>query len=158
MLHGHALLMQRNLSLYLHIHSRAINIFISHDLLPSDLLAQSVEQRWSNSKVVGSNPTLVGVFLCPCVGPFPFLGLTLTWYMVCNICTLHHILSLPFILTNWVWEPYCNLPITFFPLQFSAYFQPFSFSSLRIQSTRAMNWIGKIKVPKIGYRMRKWGG
>ena len=33
MLHCHALLMQRNPSLYLHIHCRAINIFISHDLL-----------------------------------------------------------------------------------------------------------------------------
>ena len=44
--------MQRNPSLYLHIHCRAINIFISHDLLPSDLVAQSVEQRRSNPKVV----------------------------------------------------------------------------------------------------------
>ena len=43
--HGHALLMQRNLSLYLHIHCRAIKIFISHNLLPFDLVAQSVEQR-----------------------------------------------------------------------------------------------------------------
>ena len=68
----------------------------SHDLLPSDLVAQSVEQRWSNSKVVGSNLTLVRVFLCPCVGPFPSVGLTLTWYMGWNISTLHHILSLPF--------------------------------------------------------------
>ena len=32
--------MQRNLSLYQHIHCRAINIFISHALLPSDLVAQ----------------------------------------------------------------------------------------------------------------------
>ena len=66
---------------YLHIHCRAINIFISHDLLPSDLVAQSVEQRWSNPKVVGSIPTLVRVFLCPCVGPIPSVGLTLTWCM-----------------------------------------------------------------------------
>ena len=86
--------MQRNLSLYLHIHCRAINIFISHNLLPSDLVAQSVEQRWSNSKVVGSNPTLVRVFLCPCVGPFPSVGLTLTWYMGWNISTSNHIVSL----------------------------------------------------------------
>ena len=61
--------MQRNLSLYLHIHCRAINIFISHDLLPSDLVAQSVEQRWSNPKVVGSIPTLVRVFLPSLCGP-----------------------------------------------------------------------------------------
>ena len=36
--------MQRNPSLYLYIHCRAINIFISHDLLPSELVAPSVEQ------------------------------------------------------------------------------------------------------------------
>ena len=41
----------------------------------SGLVAQSVEQRCSNPKVVGSNPTLVRVFLCPCVGPIPILGL-----------------------------------------------------------------------------------
>ena len=40
-------------ALYLHIHCRAINIFISHNLLPSDLVAQSVEQRWSNPKGLG---------------------------------------------------------------------------------------------------------
>ena len=94
MLHGHTLLMQRNPYLYLHIYCRAVNIFISHDLLPSDLVAPSVEQRWSNPKVVGSNPTLVRVFLCPCVGPFPYVGLTLTSYMGWNISTLHLILSL----------------------------------------------------------------
>ena len=32
-------------------------------------------------KVVGSIPTLVRVFLCPCVGPFPSEGLTLTWFI-----------------------------------------------------------------------------
>ena len=52
--------------------------FSSHGLLPSDLVAQSVERRRSNPKVVGSIPTLVRVFLCPCVGPFPSVGLTLT--------------------------------------------------------------------------------
>ena len=40
---------------------------------------QSAEQRWSNPKVVGSIPTFVRAFLCPCVGPFPSVGLTLTW-------------------------------------------------------------------------------
>ena len=39
-----------------------------NDLLSSDLRAESVEQRWSNPKLVGSIPTLVRVFLCPCVG------------------------------------------------------------------------------------------
>ena len=37
----------------------------SHGLLPSDVVAQSIGRRWSNPKVVGSVPTLVGVFLCP---------------------------------------------------------------------------------------------
>ena len=60
---------------------RDFNIFTSHGLLPSDLVAQSVEQRRSNPKVVGSIPTLVRVFLCPCVGPFPSVGLTLTWFI-----------------------------------------------------------------------------
>ena len=59
----------------------AFNIFSSHGLLPSDLVAQSVERRRSNPKVVGSIPTLVRVFLCPCVGPFPSVGLTLTWFI-----------------------------------------------------------------------------
>ena len=39
--------MGRKLALLVHIHWRAIDIFISHDLLPSDLVAQSVEQWWS---------------------------------------------------------------------------------------------------------------
>ena len=47
-------------------------------LYKRDLVAQSVEPRRSNPKVVGSIPTLVRVFLCPCVGPFPSVGLTLT--------------------------------------------------------------------------------
>ena len=42
---------------------------------PSDLVAQSVERRRCNPKVVGSIPTMVRVFLCPCVGPFPSVGL-----------------------------------------------------------------------------------
>ena len=46
-----------------------------------DLVAQSVERRRSNPKVVGSIPTLVRVFLCPCVGPVPSVGLTLTWFI-----------------------------------------------------------------------------
>ena len=61
------------------MHCRAIDIFIFHYLLTSDLVAQLVEQRWSNPKVVGSIPTLVRDFLCPCVGPIPSVGLTLTW-------------------------------------------------------------------------------
>ena len=52
------------------------------------------KQRWSNPKVAGSISTLVRVFLCPCVGPFPSVGLTLRWYMGWNISTLQHILSL----------------------------------------------------------------
>ena len=64
-----------------HVHCRDFNTFTSHGLLPSDLVAQSVERRRSNPKVVGSIPTLVRVFLCPCVGPFPCVGLTLTWFI-----------------------------------------------------------------------------
>ena len=64
-----------------HVHCRDFNIFSSHGLLPSDLVAQSVERRRSNPKVVGSIATLVRVFLCPGVGPFPLVGLTLTWFI-----------------------------------------------------------------------------
>ena len=64
-----------------HVHCRDFNIFSSHGLLPSDLVAQSVEWRRSHPKVVGSIPTLVRVFLYPCVGPFPSVGLTLTWFI-----------------------------------------------------------------------------
>ena len=70
-----------NVIVLVHVHCRDFNIFSSHGLLPSDLVAQSVERRRSNPKVVGSIPTLVRVFLCPCVGPFPSVGLTLTWFI-----------------------------------------------------------------------------
>ena len=75
-------------------------------LLPSDLVAQSVERRRSNPKGVGSIPTLVRVFLCPCVGPFP-LGLTLTWFIwdrgvafgitLYSVNSVHHIKSCSYI-------------------------------------------------------------
>ena len=71
------------------VHCRDFNIFSSRGLLPSDLVAQSVERRRSNPKVVGSIPTLVRVFLCPCVGPFPSVGLTLTWFIWDRILALH---------------------------------------------------------------------
>ena len=73
----------------LHVHCRDCNIFSSHGLLPSDLVAQSVERRRSNPKVVGSIPTLVRVFLCPCVGPFPSVRLTLTWLIWDRNLALH---------------------------------------------------------------------
>ena len=60
---------------------KLFNIFSSHGLFSSDIVAQSVEQRWSNPKVVGSIPNLARVFLCPCVGPFPLVGLTLTCFI-----------------------------------------------------------------------------
>ena len=90
------------------VHCRAIDIFISHDLLPSDIVAQSVamEQRWSNPKVVGSIPTLVRAFLCPCVGPIPFVGLTLTWSMGWNTSTFYYILSLYSFLIPSATRPY----------------------------------------------------
>ena len=34
-------------------------------------------------------PTLVRVFLCPCVGPFPSVGLTLTWFIWDRNIALH---------------------------------------------------------------------
>ena len=64
-----------NPSLYLYIFI-AINLTSSIPTTCSRLtlhiVAQSVEQRGSNPKVVGSIPTPVRVFLCPCVGPIPF--------------------------------------------------------------------------------------
>ena len=38
---------------------------------------------------MGSIPTLVRVFLCPCVGPFPSVGLTLTWFIWDRNIALH---------------------------------------------------------------------
>ena len=38
---------------------------------------------------MGSIPTLVRVFLCPCVGPFPSVGLTLTWFIWGRNLALH---------------------------------------------------------------------
>ena len=52
-------------------------------------VAQSVERRRSNMKVVGSIPTLVRVFLCPCVGPVPSVWLTLTWFIWDKNLELH---------------------------------------------------------------------
>ena len=39
--------------------------------------------------MVGSIPTLVRVFLCPCVGPVPSVGLTLTWFIWDRNLALH---------------------------------------------------------------------
>ena len=39
--------------------------------------------------VIGSIPTLVRVVLCPCVGPFPSVGLTLTWFIWDTNLALH---------------------------------------------------------------------
>ena len=38
---------------------------------------------------MGSIPTLVRVFLCPCVGPLPSVGLTLTWFIWGTKLALH---------------------------------------------------------------------
>ena len=38
---------------------------------------------------MSSIPTLVRVFLCPCVGPFPSVGLTLTWFKWDRNLALH---------------------------------------------------------------------
>ena len=94
-----------------HSHCHDFNIFSSHDLLPSDLVAQSVEQRWSNPKVVGSIPTLVRVFLCPCVAPIPLVGLTLTWFTWEDNSTSHY----PTIV-NSVWHIPLSKPLYLFKL------------------------------------------
>ena len=70
------------------------------------LVAQSVERRRSNPKVV------VRVFLCPCVGPFPSVGLTLTWFIWDRNLALHITLysvnsALSFI---WLFWPELSLP------------------------------------------------
>ena len=41
------------------------------------------------STIVGSIPTLVRVFLCPCLGPVPSVGLTLTWFIWDRNLALH---------------------------------------------------------------------
>ena len=76
-------------ALVIHVNCRDFNILSSHGLLPSDLVAQSVERRRSNPKVVGSIPTLVRDFLCPCVGPDLSVGLTLTWFIWDRNIALH---------------------------------------------------------------------
>ena len=48
-----------------------------------------LKSRQSRGKVVGSIPTLVRVFLCPCVGPVPSVGLTLTWFIWDKYTALH---------------------------------------------------------------------
>ena len=55
-------------SVLVHVHCRDFKIFSSHGLLPSDLVAQSVERRRSNPNFVGSFPTLAEIFLSLC-GP-----------------------------------------------------------------------------------------
>ena len=51
-----------------------ITTVITHDLLPSGLVAQSVEQRWSKPGVVGSNPTEVEEFFLTLCGLPHFLS------------------------------------------------------------------------------------
>ena len=66
---------------HLCVHLPQITILISHDQLPSGLVAQLVEQQRSVPEVLGLNPTRVRVFfslsLC---GRIFFLGLTLRRY------------------------------------------------------------------------------
>ena len=57
---------------------------------PTDGIRPTQGQR----KFPTTCPRLVRVFLCPCVGPIPSVGLTLTWSMGWNTSTLHYILSL----------------------------------------------------------------
>ncbi len=52
---------------------------LTRDLLPFGLVAQSVEQRWSNLEVTGPNPADWGqrIFLCLVLTPISFIGLNL---------------------------------------------------------------------------------
>ena len=45
-------------------------------------------KRWPCSTYI-LIPTLVRVFLCPCVGPVPSVGLTLTWFIWDKNIALH---------------------------------------------------------------------
>ena len=47
---------------------------------PTNGIGPTQERWWSDPKVVGSIPTLVRVFLCPCVGPIPLVRLTFSWF------------------------------------------------------------------------------
>ena len=58
--------------------------------LPTDLVAQSVERRRSNPKVVGLIPTLVRVFLCPCVGPFPVVVIHVQYFYIMRFLVRHN--------------------------------------------------------------------
>ena len=95
-LKGKSFCLTRKGFLLVHVNCRDFNIFSSHGLLPSDLVAQSVERRRSNPKVVDLIPTLFRVFLCPCVGPVPSVGLTLTCFIwdrnldSCEVKTNHN--------------------------------------------------------------------
>ena len=71
-----------NLTGYLSLTSSvaAITILISHNQLPSGLVAQLLEQRWSVPEVVGSNPAGLETFSLSPRWPIFLLGLTLRRY------------------------------------------------------------------------------
>ena len=76
---------------FVHIHCRAIDILISHDLLSSDLVAQSVDHTAvikPEGRLFNSHP-IVRVFPCPRVGPIPSVGLTLTSWSMGRKLALH---------------------------------------------------------------------
>ena len=78
---------------------------------------------------MGSIPTLVRVFLCPCVGPVPSVGLTLTWFIWDRNLALHvtlhsrqlHVREVPFLLLFFLllspywckWFPFSHHPPVF---------------------------------------------
>ena len=62
------------------------DMLIRDQVIEQSLVSSPFKQDFINeiklvSIYVQQNDTLVRVFLCPCVGPFPSVGLTLTWYM-----------------------------------------------------------------------------
>ena len=52
-------------------------------------MRNSSEESLEIRKVVGSIPTLLRVFLCSCVGPFPLVGLAITWFIWGGNLALH---------------------------------------------------------------------
>ena len=63
---------------------------------------------------MGSIPTLVRVFLCPCVGPFPSVGLTLTWFIWDRNLAIHftlHSVIVQFDKDDYIGPSFCeNMP------------------------------------------------
>ena len=84
--------------------------FLSHmnhlSVSPTDGNGPTQGQRKTLTKV-GVGQTLVRVFLCPCVGPFPSVGLTLTWFIWDRNLALH--ITLYSVNSIYLIHTYCAL-------------------------------------------------